>query len=165
MNGQSCFMLTFMSINIALLFRPANPQNAKIIISIKLCKKREIIFVYLPNTSHFTHFQSVRQKKGNIHTKTNKYRWYFWSKPHQTTSLKHTKTTKKTSKTRQNFDFGVEPKIIKWLSKCFKKISMHSVCCCSLPVWRKSSLEKGPLIDLLWSCPGSTPGRIWFKSQ
>ena len=50
-------------------------------------QKREIIFVYLPNTSHFMHFQSVRQKKWNIHNKTNKYRWHFRSKPHQTTSL------------------------------------------------------------------------------
>ena len=50
-------------------------------------QKREIIFVYLSNTSHFMHFQSVRQKKWNIHNKTNKYRWHFRSKPHQTTSL------------------------------------------------------------------------------
>ena len=34
--------------------------------------KREIIFVYLPNTSQFMQFQSVRQKKGNIYNKTNK---------------------------------------------------------------------------------------------
>ena len=45
------------------------------------------MFVYLPYTSHFRHFQSVRQKKWNIHNKTNKYRWYFRLKPHQTTSL------------------------------------------------------------------------------
>ena len=51
----------------------------------KIMQKKEIIFVYLPNTSHFMHFQSVRQKKGNIHNKTNEYRWYFRSKPHQTT--------------------------------------------------------------------------------
>ena len=51
-------------------------------------QKREIIFVYLPNTSHFMHLQSVRQKKFNIHYKTNKYRWHFRSKPHQTTSLR-----------------------------------------------------------------------------
>ena len=51
-------------------------------------QEREIIFVYLPNTSHFMHFQSVRQKKGNIHNKIYKYRWHFRSKPHQTTSLK-----------------------------------------------------------------------------
>ena len=51
-------------------------------------QKREIIFVNLPNTSHFMHFQSVRQKKWNIHYKTNEYRWHFRSKPHQTTSLK-----------------------------------------------------------------------------
>ena len=50
-------------------------------------QKREIIFVNLPNTSHFMHFQSVRQKKWNIHNKTNEYRWHFRSKPHQTTSL------------------------------------------------------------------------------
>ena len=42
-------------------------------------KKGEIIFVYLPNTSHFMHFQSVRQKKWNIHNKTNKYRCHFRS--------------------------------------------------------------------------------------
>ena len=51
-------------------------------------QKREIIFVYLPNTSHFMHFQSVRQKKGDIHNNTSKYQWNFRSKPHQTTSLK-----------------------------------------------------------------------------
>ena len=51
-------------------------------------QKREIIFVYLPNTSRFMHFQSVRQKKGIIHYKTNKYRWHFRSKPHQTTLLR-----------------------------------------------------------------------------
>ena len=88
MNVQICYMSTFISINIARRFRPANPQNAKIIISIKLCKKRETIFVYLPNTSHFMHFQSVRQKKGNNRYKTNEYRWHFRSKPHQTTSLR-----------------------------------------------------------------------------
>ena len=33
------------------------------------------MFVYFPNTSHFIHFQSVRQKKLNIHNKTNKYRY------------------------------------------------------------------------------------------
>ena len=52
-------------------------------------QKREIIFVNLPNTSHFMHFQSVRQKKWNIHDKTNEYWWHFRSKPHQTTSLKY----------------------------------------------------------------------------
>ena len=45
------------------------------------------MFVYLPNTSYFLHFQSVRQKKWNIHNKTDKYLWHFRSKPHQTTSL------------------------------------------------------------------------------
>ena len=50
-------------------------------------QKREVIFVNLPNTSHFMHFQSVHQKKWNIHNKTNEYRCHFRSKPHQTTSL------------------------------------------------------------------------------
>ena len=59
-------------------------------------QKREIIFVYLPNTSHFMHFQSVRQKKWNIHNKTNKYRWHFRSKPLQTTSLKSFRPKNKT---------------------------------------------------------------------
>ena len=31
---------------------------------------------------------------------------------------------------------------------------MHSVCCCS----NSTSLEKGPLIDVLWPCSGSTLG-------
>ena len=53
----------------------------------KIRQKIEIMFVYLPNTSYFIHFQSVRQKKWNIHNKTNKYRWHFRSKSHQTTSL------------------------------------------------------------------------------
>ena len=53
-----------------------------------LRQKMEIMFVYLRNTSHFIHFQSVRQPKWNIHNKTNKYRWHFRSKPHKTTSLR-----------------------------------------------------------------------------
>ena len=84
MNVQSCIMSTFISINIALLFRPANPQNHNFD---RNMQKRKF-FVYLPNTLHFMHFQSVRQQKGNNHNKTNKYRWHFRSKPHQTTSLK-----------------------------------------------------------------------------
>ena len=46
---------------------------------------------------------------------------------------------------------------------------MHSVCCCSLPVWRRSSLKKGtpppPPRDLYLPCPGSAPGRIWPKNN
>ena len=87
MNVQSCFMSTFISINVARLFHPANPQNAKKYNFDKIMQKREIIFVYLPNTSQFLHFQSVRQKKWNNHNKTNKYRWHFRSNPHKTTSL------------------------------------------------------------------------------
>ena len=73
----------------------------------------EIMFIYLPNTSRFIHFQSVQQKKWNIHNKTDKYlnttrfihfqsvqqkkwnihnktdkyQWHFRSILHQTTSL------------------------------------------------------------------------------
>ena len=45
------------------------------------------MFVNLPNTSHFIHFQSVRQKEDNIRNQTNKNRLHFRSAPHQTTSL------------------------------------------------------------------------------
>ena len=59
MNVQSRFMSTFIFINIARLFRPANPRNHNFN---KIMQKREIFFVYLPNTSHFMHFQSVHQR-------------------------------------------------------------------------------------------------------
>ena len=51
-------------------------------------------------------------------------------------ALKYAKITKskKTSKTRQKFDFGMEPKITTLLPTCLYIIAMHSVCCCSLPV-------------------------------
>ena len=39
------------------------PKMPKLLFRKKIMQKREIIFVYLPNTSHFMHFQSVRQKK------------------------------------------------------------------------------------------------------
>ena len=42
---------------------------------------------------------------------------------------------------------------------------MHLVCCCSLPVWRRSSLKKGTPRDLFWPRPGSAPGRIWPKNN
>ena len=42
---------------------------------------------------------------------------------------------------------------------------MHSVYCCSLPVWRRSSLKKGTPSDLFWPRPGSAPGRIWPKNN
>ena len=34
----------------------------------------------------------------------------------------------------------------------------------SLPTLRKKSFGEGPLIDPLWSCPGSTPGGLGPKS-
>ena len=60
-------------------------------------------------------------------------------------ALKYTKMTKskKTSKTRQKFDFRMKPKITTLPPKCFLIIAMQSVCCCSFPVWRRSPLEKG----------------------
>ena len=42
---------------------------------------------------------------------------------------------------------------------------MHSVCHCSLPVWRRSFLKKGTPRDLFWPCPGSAPGWIWPKNN
>ena len=73
--------------------------------------------------------------------------------------------SKKTSKTRQKFDFGTEPKVTTLLPTCFWITAMHSVCCCSLLVWRRSSLKKGTPSDLFLPRPGSTPGRIWPKNN
>ena len=42
---------------------------------------------------------------------------------------------------------------------------MHSVCRCSLPVWRRSFLKKGTPRDLFWPRPGSAPGMIWPKNN
>ena len=42
---------------------------------------------------------------------------------------------------------------------------MHSVCCCSLLVWRRSFLKKGTPFDLFLPRPGSAPGRIWPKNN
>ena len=36
---------------------------------------------------------------------------------------------------------------------------MHSVCCRSLPIWRRSSLKKGTPRVLFWPRPGSAQGR------
>ena len=41
---------------------------------------------------------------------------------------------------------------------------MHSLCNCSLPIWRSSPSEKGPIIDLFLPHPGSTPGQGLRKS-
>ena len=67
-------------------------------------------------------------------------------------ALKYAKMTKskKTSKTRQKFDFGMEPKITTLNPTCFYIIAMHSICPCSLPVWRSCFLKKGtPLWPIL----------------
>ena len=42
---------------------------------------------------------------------------------------------------------------------------MHSVCRCTLPVWRRSFLKKGTPRDLFWPRPGSAPGGIWPKNN
>ena len=63
--------------------------------------------------------------------------------------------SKKTSKTRQKFDFGMEQKVTTLLPTCFYIIAIHLVCRCSLPVWRRSFLKNGtpvtyfgPALDL-----------------
>ena len=73
--------------------------------------------------------------------------------------------SKKTSKTRQKFDFGMEPKITTILPACFWVIAMHSVCRCSLLVWRRSFLKNGTPRDLFLPRPWSAPGRIWPKNN
>ena len=42
---------------------------------------------------------------------------------------------------------------------------MHSVCRCSLLVWRRSFLKKGTPRDLFLPRPGCAPGRIWPKNN
>ena len=42
---------------------------------------------------------------------------------------------------------------------------MHSVCRCSLPVWRRNFLKKGTPRDLFLPRPGSASGRIWPKNN
>ena len=80
--------------------------------------------------------------------------------------LKYTKMTKfkKTSKTRQIFDFNMEPKITMLLPICFYINAMHWVCCCSPPIWRRSPLWNGPLIYLF--CPALDPplGGVYWKA-
>ena len=49
----------------------------------------------------------------------------------------------KTSKSRQKFDFEMEPKITTLLPTCFYIIAIHTVCCCCLPVLRRRFLKKG----------------------
>ena len=90
-------------------------------------QKREIIFVYLPNTSYFMHFQSVRQKKWNFHYKTDKYRWHFRSKPHQTTSLKITNE----DSVLQNMQYGEYGLYIKCDSK-WRIPAAYSILICQM---------------------------------
>ena len=63
--------------------------------------------------------------------------------------------SKKMSKMSKKFDFGMEPKVTILHSTCFLIIAMHSVCCCSLPVWRRSSLKKGTPVT--YFCPALDP--------
>ena len=41
---------------------------------------------------------------------------------------------------------------------------MHSVCCCSLPVWRRSSLKKGTPSDLFWPALDTPQGGSGWKT-
>ena len=66
---------------------------------------------------------------------------------------KRTKS-KKTSKTRQIFDFRMEQKITTLLPTSLQIIAMHSVCCCSLPFWRRF-LKKGTPVT--YFCPALDP--------
>ena len=63
MNVQSCFMSTFISINIARLFRPSKPQKCQNHNFDKIMHKKEIIFVYLPNTIAFYAFSNQFAKR------------------------------------------------------------------------------------------------------
>ena len=67
-------------------------------------------------------------------------------------------------KNASKIDFGLEPKITTLLPICFKITAMHSVCCCNLPILRRSPFEKGPLNDLFLPRPGSIPWRSLPKS-
>ena len=49
----------------------------------------------------------------------------------------------------------MEPKITTFLPTCFYITAMHSVCCCSLPVWRRSFLKKGTPVT--YFCPALDP--------
>ena len=54
-------------------------------------------------------------------------------------------------------EFRIEPKITTLLSICFKITAMHSVCRCSLPVWR-SSWKK--VIPVTYFCPAQDSPRV-----
>ena len=70
---------------------------------------------------------------------------------------------KRSQKREKKFDFEMDAKITTLLPTCFWIIATHSVCCCSLPVWRRSFLKKGTPRDLFLPRPGSAPERIWPK--
>ena len=63
-----------------------------------------------------------------------------------------------TSRTRQKFNFGMEPNITTLLPTCLYIIAMHLVCCCSLPVLRRSVLKKGTRRDLVLPRPLPSDG-------
>ena len=62
-NVQSCVRSMIIFIKILQIFGQANPKKIRNCDFDKITQKRKVMFVYLPNTSHFIHFQSVRQKK------------------------------------------------------------------------------------------------------
>ena len=73
--------------------------------------------------------------------------------------------SKKTSKTRQNFDFGMEPK-----EQHFILHASRSLLCIRFVVVAFQSKEEvrsrtGPPCDLFWPRPGSAPGQIWPKNN
>ena len=79
-------------------------------------------------------------------------------------ALKFTKMTK--SKRRQKRIKNLTPNETKNNNTSSHMLLDHCYAfslCCSLP--KKMFFREGDPRDLFWPCPGSTPGRIWHKSQ
>ena len=73
--------------------------------------------------------------------------------------------SEKTSKTRQKFDFGMEPKITT-LPKSFQIIAMNVVCCCMKPSgMKKKFLEEGDPPRPIFAPPWIRPWVDLAKQQ
>ena len=65
-----------------------------------------------------------------------------------------------------NHDYRMEPKTTTLHDTCFLIIAMNWVCCCSLPVWRRSFLKKGtPLPVTYFSSPWIRPWANMAKTS
>ena len=58
--------------------------------------------------------------------------------------------SKKMSKTRQKFDFRMNPKITTFLPKCFWITALHLVCCCTLRPKKKMCVFTVPRPTLIF---------------